>query len=116
MQGHPEVYHLWERHAEFIIKKYGLTFTTHEPCLYSGVIEGNRVLFMQQVDNFVVATSSERTGNILFDYMDDELMVPLKRMGLIHILNGMCIKQTRDYINMPCNTYIERVCATHLTP
>ena len=69
---------------------------------------------MQQVDDFVVTTSSERTANILFDYVDDELLFPLKQIELIHMFNVMDIEQTRDYIKMSCNTYIERVCAKHL--
>ena len=69
---------------------------------------------MRQVDDFAVAATTERTANILFDFVDDELTFPLKRMGLIHMFNGMDISQTRDYIKISCPTYIERVCAKHL--
>jgi hypothetical protein len=46
MQGHPELPRLWEKHADAILCELGLTPTVHEPCLYSGVIYGNRVIFM----------------------------------------------------------------------
>ena len=46
MQGHPEPPRLWEKHADTILCELGLTPTVHEPCLYSGVINGNCVIFM----------------------------------------------------------------------
>jgi hypothetical protein len=46
MQGHPESPRLWEKHADRILRKIGLFPTTHEPCLYLGIINGQRVLFL----------------------------------------------------------------------
>jgi hypothetical protein len=45
MQGHPESPRLWEKHADAILRELGLTPTVHKPCLYSGVITGQRVIF-----------------------------------------------------------------------
>jgi hypothetical protein len=67
MQGHPKSPRLWEKHADRILHKIGLFLTTHEPCLYSGIINGLRVLFLQQVDDFAVACSDESTANRLLD-------------------------------------------------
>ena len=55
MQGHPKSPRLWEKHADSILRDVGLTPTIHEPCLYSGVIEGKRVIFKRQVDDFAIA-------------------------------------------------------------
>ena len=44
MQGHPESPRLWERHADSILQDIGMKPTVHEPCLYSGVINGKRTL------------------------------------------------------------------------
>jgi hypothetical protein len=52
--------------------------TTHEPCLYSGIIVGHCVLFLCQVDDFSIACEHESTTNILLDMLDNELMIPLK--------------------------------------
>jgi hypothetical protein len=71
MQGHPESPHLWEKHANTILRKLGLTPTTHEPCLYSGTIAGKRVIFKRQVGNFAIATADEKTADILLDLIDD---------------------------------------------
>ena len=114
MQGHPESPRLWEKHADKILRGIGLVPTTHEPCLYSGTILGNRVLFKRQVDDFAVATTDKRTADHLFDLIDDRLSMPLKRQGLITMFNGMDIKQTKDYIKVSCETYIERMAEKHL--
>ena len=44
-----------EKHIDRILCDIGLTPTVHEPCIYSGLILGKRVLFMQQVDNFAIS-------------------------------------------------------------
>ena len=108
MQGHPEAPRLWEKHADTILRNCGLSPTTHEPCLYSGLIEGERVLFKRQVDDFAVAAPSERIANILFDMIDDAITFPMKRMGLITLFNGLDITQTREYIKVSAETYINK--------
>jgi hypothetical protein len=45
MQGHPKSPRLWEKHANSILRNLGLTPTVHEPCLYSGMVEGKWVIF-----------------------------------------------------------------------
>jgi hypothetical protein len=86
MQGHPESPRLWEKHADAILCELGLTPTTHEPCLYSGLINGTRVIFMRQVDDFAIAAPDEHTANVLLDLLDDELTMPIKRQGLLDML------------------------------
>ena len=46
MQGHPEASRLWKKHADKILRSIGLLPTTHEPCLYSGLVNGHRVLLL----------------------------------------------------------------------
>jgi hypothetical protein len=41
IQGHLESPHLWEKHADKILREIGLTPTVHKPCLYSGIFHGN---------------------------------------------------------------------------
>ena len=110
MQGHPEAPQLWEKHADGILRSIGLHPTTHEPCLYSGVVDGQRVLLLRQVDDFVVATSTESLACRVFDLIDNHLTIPLKRLGLITLFNGLDIVQTSDYIKVSCRTYIDRIC------
>jgi hypothetical protein len=114
MQGHPESPRLWEKHADAILQNFGLTPTTHEPCLYSGLIDGKRVLFMRQVDDFAVASPDERTASILLDMIDDKLTIPMKRQGFLDMYNGVDVLQTKDYIRVLCTTYINKICDKYL--
>jgi hypothetical protein len=114
MQGHPESPRLWEKHADAILKECGLTPTIHEPCLYSGLVAGKRVIFMRQVDDFAVASPDERTASILLDMIDEKLMIPMKRQGYIDMYNGIDVHQTRDYIKISCSSYIYKICDKYL--
>ncbi len=78
MQGHPESPRLWEKHADQILCKNGLTPTVHEPCLYSGTLDGNRVIFKRQVDDFAIAAPDSPTADILLDMINNNLLMPLK--------------------------------------
>jgi len=79
MQGHPESPRLWEKHADAFLRELGLTPTIHEPWLYSGTVDGIRIIFMRQVDDFAIAAPDERTSDILLDMIDEKLSIPLKR-------------------------------------
>ncbi len=114
MQDHPEAPRLWEKHADQILCAIGLTPTTHEPCLYSGLVHDNRVLLLRQVDDFSIATSSTSTATTVFDLIDDRLTIPLKRMGLVTLFNGLDVTQSRDYVKISCSTYISQICSKYL--
>jgi hypothetical protein len=114
MQGHPEAPRLWVKPADKILCTIGLTPTTHEPCLYSGLINGHRILLLRQVDDFSLATPSESTANTVFDLIEEHLTIPLKRLGLITLFNGLDVDQTESYIKISCTTYIERICDKYL--
>jgi len=114
-QGHPEAPRLWEKHADKIIRGCGLTPTVHKPCLYSGVIAGERVLLKRQVDDFAIASRTQHTCDLVFYMIDDKLMLPLKRLGLVNLFNGLDVLQTRDYIKISCATYIDKISEKHLT-
>ncbi len=114
MQGHPESPCLWEKNIDQILRDIGLTPTIHEQCIYSGLILGKRVLFMWQVNNFAIFAPSQCIANHLLDLIDDKLSIPMKRQGLVTLYNGLDIIQTRDYIKVSCETYINRISNIYL--
>jgi hypothetical protein len=114
MQGHPESSRLWEKHADQILRELGLTPTVHEPCLYSGMIVGNHVIFKRQVDDFAIAAPDSRTADILLDMLDNKLSMLLKQQGLLDMFNGIDVTQTRHYIKINCHTYISKFCEKYL--
>jgi hypothetical protein len=46
--------------------------------------------------------------------IDDELSIPMKRQGYLDMYNGIDILQTRDYIRITCNTFINKICDKYL--
>ncbi len=97
MQGHPESPQLWEKHADKILRKIGLTLMIHKPCLYSGTFNGNSVLYMHQVDDFAVAAPNAKTSNMLMDLINEKISIPIKRQGYLDMYNGVNIHQTCHY-------------------
>jgi hypothetical protein len=114
MQGHPESPQLWEKHADAILQELGLTPTVHEPCLYSGTINSNRVILKRQVDNFVIALPDKMMVNILLDKIDDELSIPMKCQGYLDMYNGVNVLQTCNYIKISSYTFINKICDKYL--
>jgi hypothetical protein len=114
MQGHPESPRLWEKHANKILREIGLTPTVHEPCLYSGNINGQRVLFMRQVDDFAIAAPDAHTSDILMDMIDDRLKIPIKRQGYLDMYNRVDVLQTRYYIKLNLTIHVNKIFKLYL--
>jgi hypothetical protein len=114
MQGHPELPRLWEKHADKILRGIGLMPTVHEPCLYSGTFDGNRALFMQQVDNFAIATPDSCTADIVMDLIDEKLTILIKRQGYLDMYNGVDIIQTQFYIKINVKSLIKKAFEKHI--
>jgi hypothetical protein len=86
----------------------------HEPCLYSGTINSNRIIFKRQVDDFAIAAPDPCTADILLDMLDDKLTMPVKCQGLLNMFNGIDVIQTCHYVKIVCHTYISKFCEKYL--
>ncbi len=115
MQGHPESPCLWEGLIDRLLWDMGFTPTIHKLCLYLGLIDGQRVLFMQQVDDFALAALTEQIANHAFDMLNDRLTFQMKRMGLISLFNSLDIAQMVDFVKILCSTYLDKVLQKHLS-
>jgi len=113
LQGHPEAPRLWERHIDQILIKIGLKPTTHEPCLYSAIIQGEYILFLRQVDDFALATSNPESAKTLISKIDGHMGINIKHLGLLNLFNGMDILQTKYYIKIYCATYLAKIRNNH---
>jgi hypothetical protein len=83
MQGHSESPRLWEKHADPILQDIGMTPTVHEPCIYSGIINGKHTLLKRQVNDFAIAAPNERSYHSPCPKIDDELSIPMKQQGYL---------------------------------
>jgi hypothetical protein len=110
MQGHPESGRLWEKHIDKILRRdLQLRPTVHEPCLYSGTIDLQRVLFKRQVDDFAAAVAEAWIATKVFDLLDAKLRMPMRRQGLIHMYNGLDILQSRYFIKISVATWLSKI-------
>jgi hypothetical protein len=66
------------------------------------------------VDDFAIATENEETAKQFFDILDDKLTMPMKRLGLITLFNGVDVIQSKHFVKISCQTYIEKISKRHL--
>eukprot|EP00804_Cyclotella_cryptica_P004273 CCRYP_013474-RA/>CCRYP_013474-RA protein AED:0.28 eAED:0.28 QI:0/-1/0/1/-1/1/1/0/231 len=114
MQGHLESPCLWEKWCDKMIQHHQFKPTTHEPCLYTGIWQGKKYYFKRQVDDFKFAAPSINLATSFYDAIDDHLAMPIKRQGLVSLFNGVDVLQSRHYIKLSAETYIEKMGAKYL--
>ena len=93
---------MWEKHINEILSDLGLKPTKHEPCLYSGFIVGEHLLFKRQVDDFATASASGQTSEILLDRIDGLLSIPIKKQGVVRMYNDLDVLQARTKQVISC--------------
>ena len=87
------------------LKQLGQTTTTHEPCLYRGVINGQEVIVLQQVDDIEISAKTLETTQQVIDHLNETF--DLKIRGIIDdkLFNGVDIEQTNEFIRLSCKKY-----------
>ena len=113
LQGHPESPRLWAKMIDDILKSIGFTSTTHEPCLYSGHVNGTKVFFLRQVDDFAIFVPNEDIANIIFAQIQTKLREPLKLLGKLDLYNGLDICQAKHFVKIHCKSYLTKVLMSH---
>ena len=121
LQGHPESGRLWETHINKILKGPKLNFktTTHDKTIYTTEFNGETVYLLRQVDDFALACTNESIADEIYDIIGNELKlptedkVPFTKMGLISDFNGIDVEQSKDFIEISCANYIDRIMTTH---
>jgi hypothetical protein len=121
IQGHPEAGRLWQDHIVSFITGPELRFTStgHERNLYRGIFLGEVVLICRQVDDFAIGTSTPAVAEQLIAKINsfarttsNGIGVPTS-FGISIRYNGLDVHQTRHYIKLSCETYINRLLSTH---
>lgn len=116
LQGHPESPRLWAKLIDSIIRQLNLKPCKHEPCLYytnnyNGT--GKTVLFLRQVDDFAVACEDEELSQQVIADINNKMTIDVKHLGKVSRFNGVDIDQTREYIKIHNQTYIEKLIDQH---
>jgi len=120
LQGHPEAGVLWERLiTDILINKMKFRNAPHERNIYSGVINGQEVLACRQVDDFAVGARDPSTCKLFIEEIRKHVEAEYAAMGMetsqgvYQRYNGIDIIQTRDYVKVGCESYIDRMLQTH---
>ena len=113
LQGHPESGRLWAIKIHKILETIGLHSTRHEPCLYTGNIDGERVFLLRQVDDFAISTPTIDLGNKILQKIQSHLRQPMKPLGILRMFNGLDLLQTDCYTKVYCKTYLTKILQGH---
>jgi Reverse transcriptase (RNA-dependent DNA polymerase) len=121
LQGHPEAGVLWENHINNILtsKEFNFKSTRHEPNIYVGYFSGKKVLMRRQVDDFSVACDDPKIAEKIFDMigitlkLPSETSIPFAKQGIISKYNGIDVLQSRDYVKLSCESYIDKLLVAH---
>ena len=121
LQGHPEAGVLWERMAnDILINKMGFANAAHEKNLCQGFVDGQPVLVCRQVDDFAIGTESESAAKEFFRILrlhveteHSAMGQEIPDVGIFERCNGIDVTQTRDYVKIGCESYIDRLLQTH---
>jgi len=81
LQDHPESPRLWATMIDNIFKSIGLKATTHEPCMYTSTVNGTKIFFLHQLDDFMVSVPNEENENHAFNLIQAKLKLSLKLLG-----------------------------------
>jgi len=119
LQGHLEAARLWEEHISAILKDVGFKNTTHEKNIYTGQFCGEKALLVRQVDDFALGCRQESTAKSVYSdiraklTLHNEAEAPFEYLGLVDSFDGYDVLQTRDYIKLSAESYIQRLLKAH---
>ena len=68
---------------------------------------------MHMVDDFSISTRLDKTCNILLDELDDKLSILIKHQVPFPMFNGLHVFQSKYFIKILCQTYIDKICKEH---
>jgi hypothetical protein len=73
----------------------------------------SKILFLRQVDDFAVAASTITQARQIIKDIGDNLIVPLNDLGQLQKFNGVNILQTKHYIKVSCEDYLQKILTQH---
>ena len=102
----------------------------HEPCLYfkrdkkaktkespkiyiKKTTNDEFVLVLRQVDDFSSSGSLTEECNKVRQTIQSQMANELHNLGIINRFNGLDIHQTKDYVKISCELYIDKIVSPH---
>jgi hypothetical protein len=116
LQGHPEGPRLWHKHIHGImLDSLGFKACTHEHCLYYKRDETSNelILVLRQVDDSIISAKHHKAALDIKAQLQVHMTNPLHDIGIIKRYNGVDIQQTRHFVKVSAETYLNRVLEHH---
>ena len=114
LQGHPEGPRLWNKYIDNILNDLKFQRTTHEGCLYyQHHAKHGLILILRQVDDFIIAAKDEDIARNVRNDIQKHMSNPMNELGIIKRFSGSDIHQTRHYVKISSETYIQKICEHH---
>jgi hypothetical protein len=105
LQGHPESPRLWEGHINAKLQEMGFKNSPHAPCLYYGLYDEEEVLILRQVDDFSISSEHAITAKAIYDDIHEYCSL-IQEQGPVKLIYGIDILQSRHYIKVSLESYI----------
>ena len=90
----------------------GFIYLKNATCIFKGVIGTNEVLICKQVDDFQISAKHRETINQVIPQIGGRVRF-IGNEGLMKKFNGADYVQSREYIKMHCQSYIEKILNNH---
>ena len=68
---------------------------------------------LRQIDDFIIGAKTMQLCLDIKQQIQDNMVIPLNELGVIKRFNGLDIQQTRHYIKISCQTYIDKTVGHH---
>lgn len=69
--------------------------TTHEQCLYHGIVAGQLLLCLQQVDGFAIACNNIKVAEGVIKTVEGKITITVHSLGIITRFNGVDFQWTQ---------------------
>jgi hypothetical protein len=104
----------WEHHLHLDpIRGTPLQPTTHEPCLYHGIVAGCLLLLLCQVDDFAIACMDTQIAEGVIKTIESKMTVKVHSLGIITRFHGVDVQQTQYYIKLSMHKYLTKMLMNH---
>jgi hypothetical protein len=106
---------LWHKHINnILVNDLGFDHTAHEPCLYfKHHPKHGLILLLRQVGNFLISAKTQEITEEVQAQIQSKMTNKLNNLGIIKRFNGMDVLQTRNYVKISCQTYIDKIILHH---
>ena len=70
-------------------------------------------MILRQVDDFMISAKTQDIAESIRQQIQTHMQNELNDLGIIKRFNGMDVQQTRHFVKLSCETYIDKIISHH---